>query len=142
MDLLPTIATLYFTGRIKSQVNLGGVQQAILMAVGLQRKDVEDVSQELKLTVSQVMAMLIKIMRKMMSYFQKLVAGAVEADMPQTHMGVSAANADSAHDDKIDVRFKPLEQSLDDELEEAGDETTRAMKAQQRELIDSLPLNK
>ncbi|KAK7961860.1 GNAT acetyltransferase 2 domain-containing protein [Apiospora aurea] len=142
MDLLPTIATLYFTGRIKSHVNLGGVQQAILMAVGLQRKDVEDVAQELKLQVSQVMAMLIKIMRKMMTYFQKLVAGAVEADMPQANsMGVSAANADSAHDDKIDVRFNPLEKSLDEELEEAGDETTRAMKQQQRELIDSLPLN-
>ncbi|KAK7994317.1 hypothetical protein PG991_015905 [Apiospora marii] len=141
MDLLPTIATLYFTGRIKSHVNLGGAQQAMLMAVGLQRKDVEDVAQELTLTVSQVMAMLIKIMKKMMSYFQKLVAGAVEADMPQTHVGVSAANADSAHDDKIDVRFNPLEKSLEEELEEAGDETTRAMKAQQRELIDSLPLN-
>ncbi|KAK8061780.1 nucleolar ATPase Kre33 [Apiospora phragmitis] len=142
MDLLPTIATLYFTGRIKSHVNLGGVQQAILMAVGLQRKDVEDVAQELKLQVSQVLAMLIKIMRKMMNYFQKLVAGAVEADMPQANkIGVSAANADSAHDDKIDVRFNPLEKSLDVELEEAGDETTRAMKAQQRELIDSLPLN-
>jgi len=142
MDLLPKIAALYFSGRIKAHVNLSGVQQTILIALGLQRKDVDTVAQELRLQVPQIMAMLIKIMKKMMAYFQKLVAGAVEADMPQTHMAVSAANADSAHDDKIDVRFNPLEKSLADELEEAGDETTKAMKAQQRELIDSLPLNK
>lgn len=143
MDLLPKIAALYFSGRIKAHVNLGGVQQGILIALGLQRKDVEDVAQELRLQVSQILAMLIKIMRKMMTYFQKLVAGAVEAEMPQGNtMGVSAENADSAHDDTIDARFNPLEKSLEEELEEAGDETTRAMKAQQRELINSLPLNK
>ncbi|KAG6221829.1 hypothetical protein E4U25_000658, partial [Claviceps purpurea] len=50
--------------------------------------------------------------------------------------------ASAAHDDEIvDDRFVPLETSLEDELEEGGDEALRALKEKQRELIDSLPLD-
>ncbi|EMT61321.1 UPF0202 protein C20G8.09c [Fusarium odoratissimum] len=57
-------------------------------------------------------------------------------------LGVSRENASGAHDDEIvDERYVPLATTLDDELEEGGDEAMRELKKKQRELIDSLPLD-
>ena len=42
LDLLPTIATLYFDRRL-GDVRLHAVQSGILLALGLQRKSIEDV---------------------------------------------------------------------------------------------------
>lgn len=44
LDLLPTIATLFFDQRLPTDVNLSPVQSSILLALGLQRKAIEDVS--------------------------------------------------------------------------------------------------
>lgn len=43
LDLLPTLAGLYFTRRLPEDVKLSGVQASILCALGLQRKSVEDI---------------------------------------------------------------------------------------------------
>lgn len=143
LDLIPTIANLYFTGRLKSDIKLTGVQQCILLAIGLQHKDVDIVSQELSLPSSQLLAMFIKILRKVTAHFATLVSEAVDAELPKAErLGVTRENASGAHDDEIvDDRFVPLATTLDDELEEGGDEALRELKKKQRELIDSLPLD-
>jgi N-acetyltransferase 10 len=43
LDLLPTVATLYFDRRLGSDVRLSAVQSAILLGLGLQRKSIEEV---------------------------------------------------------------------------------------------------
>ena len=43
LDLLPTLAALYFAKRFPLDVKLSGVQSSILLALGLQRKSVEDI---------------------------------------------------------------------------------------------------
>ena len=44
LDLLPTLAALYLTRRMDAErVRLSGVQSAVLLALGLQRKSVDDV---------------------------------------------------------------------------------------------------
>lgn len=43
LDLLPTIAALYFDRRLGSDVRLSAVQSAILLGLGLQRKTVEQI---------------------------------------------------------------------------------------------------
>lgn len=143
LDLIPTIANLYFTGRLKSDIKLTGVQQCILLAIGLQHKDVDVVSQELSLPSSQLLAMFIKILRKVTGHFATLVSEAVDAELPKAErLGVTRENASGAHDDEVvDDRFVPLATTLDDELEEGGDEALRELKKKQRELIDSLPLD-
>jgi N-acetyltransferase 10 len=142
LDLIPTLAVLYFTGRLPT-LKLTGVQSSILLAVGLQRKDLSAVETELSLPSSQLLAMFIKIMRKMSSHFTSLVTGAIDAELPKPDtIGVSIEDASAAHDDQIvDERFKPLETNLEDELDEGGDEVMKAMREKQRELIDALPLD-
>lgn len=43
LDLLPTVATFYFDKRLGSDVRLSAVQSSILLALGLQRKTIEEV---------------------------------------------------------------------------------------------------
>ena len=145
LDLVPTLATLYFNGRLERDVKLTGIQKAILLALGLQRKEVEVIAEELPLPTSQLLAMFLKVMKKIASHFGSLVSGAIEAEMPKADsIGVSVANASGVHDDeKVDTQYAPLETSLEDELEEGGEEALMDLerRQKQRELIDSLPLD-
>jgi N-acetyltransferase 10 len=43
LDLLPTIASLFFEKRLGDEVRLSAVQSSILLALGLQRKSIEEV---------------------------------------------------------------------------------------------------
>jgi len=143
LDLVPTLANLYFSGRLRGDVSLTGVQQCILLGVGLQRKEIDAVAQDLSIPTSQLLAMFLKVIRKTVTHLAKVVSAAVEAEMPAPEqVGVSVENASGVHDDElVDQRFRPLEQSLNDELNEGGDEALLTLRQKQRELIDSLPLD-
>ncbi|KAJ9132521.1 RNA cytidine acetyltransferase [Pleurostoma richardsiae] len=142
LDLVPTLANLYFTGYLK-ETKLSSLQQAVILALGLQRKDIDAIASELSLGSSQLLAMFIKIIRKITSHLGSVVAKAVEAEMPAPNkVGVSRENASGVHDDEVvDNKFVPLETNLEDELEEGADEALKELRAKQRELIDSLPLD-
>ncbi|KAF2118100.1 GNAT acetyltransferase 2-domain-containing protein [Lophiotrema nucula] len=138
LDLLPSIAMLHFTGRLKSIVKTSGVQTALLLAIGLQRKEFSDLEKELNLSTSQLMAMFVKVIRKVSTAFRSILAGAVEETMPEA-IDVEKNGVN----DKEDTRkFKPLEKDLDEELKEGGDEFDAAEKERARALIDALPLDR
>jgi N-acetyltransferase 10 len=143
LDMLPSIAQLYFSGRLKSTVALSGIQQALLLAIGLQRKEFSDVEKELNLNSSQLMAMFVKIVRKAAKAFRCIIEGAIEETMPGV---MEVDDDDEANGDVIDgaqqQRFKPLEQNLQEELDEGGDEALKEERARARDLIDALPLHK
>lgn len=166
LDLLPQIAMYYFTGRLKASVTLSGVQQAILLAIGLQRKVLEDVEKELGVPASQLLAMFVKVVRKVSSCLRALKEGAVAETLPARDVNVDAgAEGDGVDADQVShaepndqaqgsqgketkktrspsQRFEPLTQSLSDELAEGGKEADREMKEKQRALIDALPLER
>lgn len=171
LDLLPQIAMFYFTGRLKLSVNLSGVQQAILLAIGLQRKVLEDVEKELGVPASQLLAMFVKVVRKVASHFRALKEGAVAETLPATNVGtrdsdrmeldagegegrtptttttttINTANDPNGHEargGRAKKRFEPLTQSLNEELAEGGREVDKQMKEKQRALIDALPLER
>ena len=140
LDMVPQIAFLYFTQRLNPAVKLSGVQQSILLALGLQRKLLEDVETELGVPASQLLAMFVKVIRKISAHFRSLEESAVAQTLPEDQ-GVSRDNATGVHDDeKVDKRFAPLEQGLEEELEEGGKEVSKELKEKQRALIDALPL--
>lgn len=47
LDLLPTVASLYFEKRLDADIRLSAVQSSILLALGLQRKTIEEVEASL-----------------------------------------------------------------------------------------------
>jgi N-acetyltransferase 10 len=162
LDLLPQIAIFYFTGRLRPSVNLSGVQQAILLAIGLQRKLLEDVEKELGVPSSQLLAIFVKVVRKVSSHFRAIKENAVAETLPGKDAGLmleadgGAINGDdvdmddvlaraqkdkSGKDDAGRKRFEPLVQSLSDDLAEGAGEVDRELKEKQRALVDALPLD-
>jgi N-acetyltransferase 10 len=141
LDMLPSIATLYFTGRLKSQIKMSGVQVALLLAVGLQRKEFSEVEKELNLSSSQLMAMFVKVVRKVATAFRQILEGAVREQMPEAmEVEDEGINGDAL----TDSRFKALEKDLQEELLEGGEEFLADQEERERAkaLIDALPLHK
>lgn len=132
LDLLPLVADLYFSDRLK--LSLSGVQRAIALAIGLQRKGIDDLEKELSLPSGQLMAMFIKIIKKVSSAFREIEKTALMDELPAEQRENGAVNDETA--------FAPLEEDLDEEMEEAGNEAISALKEKQRELINSLDLQK
>ena len=150
-DLVPPLARLYFAGRFGQEFRLSGVQSAILLAIGLQYKYIEDIEKELSLAVSQLLAMFNKIIRKFSTYFRDLVEGAVIESMPENMTNGDAdahhvdGNANAAEADGIvssKSKFQPLDKPLSEELREGKEEVDKELKEKQRALIDALPLGK
>ncbi|KAF2452651.1 GNAT acetyltransferase 2-domain-containing protein [Lineolata rhizophorae] len=134
LDMVPAIAVLYFSGRLRRHgVRLSGVQTALLLAVGLQRKGLESLEKELGLQNSQLLAMFVKVMRKVAMCFRSVVEGAAAEGIPNEEAGGDEAEA---------KEFKPLDKTLVDELEEAGDEVRMEEKERVRSMIDALPLER
>lgn len=156
LDLLPTLSALYFTHRFASDVKLSAVQCAILLALGLQRKTIEDVEvshrreclaladpevssqTELKLPVSQGLALFVKVVRKLVKAIEDVQRTEIGSSIPETATtqlqplavtSSSTALAPSAQD------------SLAEELRAEGDLVTQELEARQREVIDSLDLD-
>ncbi|KAF8074167.1 GNAT acetyltransferase 2-domain-containing protein [Lyophyllum atratum] len=134
LDLLPTIASLYFQKRLGEDVRLSAVQSSILLAIGLQRKSIEEVESELQITVSQGLALFVKVVRKISKRLVDLQKAAISAELPQP--SANAIQGPKATD------WQPVTTSLEDELNEAGDEATTALREKQREMIDALDLGK
>lgn len=139
LDMIPQIALLHFTGRLAPAITVTGVQSLLLLAIGLQRKVLEDVEKELGVPASQLLAMFVKIVRKVASHFRSLLEGAVKETMPASPPHEGHDEVDGASGQQI---FRPLARRLDDELKEGAEEVDRELKEKQRELIDALPLDR
>lgn len=73
VDLLPKLAELHAMGAFEigdGAVRLSPAQCAILVALGLQKKRVDDLEKELKIEGSQVLALLNKIVRKLAKWLR------------------------------------------------------------------------
>ena len=144
LDLLPTVAGLFFKHRLvapKSEsgptedgaareriVKLSTLQRAILLAVGLQRKTIEEAGEELDLQPNQVLAEFTKIIKKSCAVLQLIQRAAVVNDMPQ----IGKLSVD-------DVGMDGQLERMDEELEEAAKEVRRELKAQyaaDEEMVD------
>jgi N-acetyltransferase 10 len=137
LDMVPVIAQFHFLGRLSGKVNLSGVQQSILLAVGLQRKSIDDVEKELNLPSSQLLAMFIKIIRKISTHFRSVVEDAARQSLPsESHVEIETAGV---HDETF---VELIKANPSDELREGGQEVDRELREKQRALIDSLPLDK
>lgn len=138
VDMLPLISQLYFSKKVTSELSLSSVQAAILLAIGLQHKDMDQISKELNLPSNQSMAMFAKIVRKFSTYFRNVLSKSIEGTMPALEdEAVKEMDGQAEH-----IDYEAIEQKLHDDLEEAGDEALKELKSKQRELIDSLNLDK
>ncbi|KAL6715966.1 N-acetyltransferase 10 [Lecanora helva] len=148
LDLVPKISEWYFNGRLKGAVSMTGVQSSILLSIGLQKKSLEHVETELGLPTSQLLAMFVKIVRKVSVYFRRLIEGAAAETLPappsapDTSLPQSSAQPNVAATEAKESRFAPLPTPLSEDLLDASTSANLALKEKQRALIDALPLDK
>ena len=148
LDLLPTIAQLFFTNRLP-QVTLSGVQQAILLAIGLQRKDLSDVERELSVQSSQLLAMFIKVVRKISTAFRTVLEQDISKDMPTESNDTPAVPRATNLSSRIAIAPTnaktngPSTAPYTDHDDDINDgEVDPNMRAKQRVLINALPLDR
>ena len=72
LDLVPTIARLYFTGTLGKGINLGYTNQVILIGLGLQMKTFEEICKDIKdLEVKNALPVFQKTMVKFCKLIEK-----------------------------------------------------------------------
>ncbi|KAG7917552.1 hypothetical protein KL927_002295 [Ogataea polymorpha] len=139
VDLLPILAYLYFQGKISKEVNLSNVQAAILLAIGLQHKDMDKIAKELSIEANQAMAMFAKIIRKVSSYFRSLVQQKIAEEMPEVEDEI-VREMNGEETNVADI--EEIEKELVDEMNKSGASAVSALREKQKELINSLNLEK
>ncbi|CAG2104312.1 unnamed protein product [Medioppia subpectinata] len=125
VDLLPTVSRLYFGQRFGPQMHLSHVQNAILLAIGLQHKDVDAICAELGLPSTQVLGLFTRVIKKFSNYLRAIEEKSVEKTLTE----VIPIGDDS---------MRPLSQSLDDELTEAAKQVHKSAKKEFKELSKDL----
>ncbi|PPQ68401.1 hypothetical protein CVT26_006073 [Gymnopilus dilepis] len=158
LDLMPSVAELYFQKRLGSAsssndtqnggegpLRLTAVQSSILLAMGLQRKTIEELEAELQLPVSQILALFAKIIRKISKRLIDIRKAAISAELPQASSKVASLAASSSRVDEGAAQPTGTDNvaaSMAEELDQAGSEVTNAIKERQREMISALDLKK
>ncbi|KAJ3905093.1 GNAT acetyltransferase 2-domain-containing protein [Lentinula edodes] len=154
LDLLPLVATLFFQRRLNrpksseasgevNNLSLSAVQSAILLGMGLQRKTVEEIETELSLPVSQILAMLVKLILKITKCLKDVQKEGITQTMPDHSTAVPLPSNDRPAASEGET-WKNVSAIVEAELEAAGAEEKDAMKKRerQREMINSLDLRK
>ncbi|XP_061532155.1 RNA cytidine acetyltransferase isoform X2 [Phycodurus eques] len=119
MDLVPTVARLFFLKRL-GDVSLSAAQCATLLGIGLQHKSVERLEKELDLPSSQLMGLFNRLARKFVQVFTNIQEKAIEAEMATTK----------------EVTMEPTVRSLHDDLNEAAREFEEKHKRDKEKVMD------
>lgn len=137
LDLIPTLATFYFSGRLRVvadtdndadaqgeavELTVSGLSAALLLAIGLQRRTLDDAAGELQLPLSQAHTLLSKAVR----WIVKNLRALERRDIAQT--------LEEPAEPTRPV-LNPIGQDMEEELAEAGKEAAaeeEAARAQMR----------
>lgn len=88
LDLLPIVSLLFFQCRL-GNVRLSTLQAAILLSVGLQRRDVDAIAAEMDLPANQILAFFNKSVRKITTYFRAIVENQMAQELAAPNKIVS-----------------------------------------------------
>ena len=134
LDLLPLLAGMYFNKQLPAAIHLSAIQSAVLLALGLQRKRIEDVEAELNLPVSQLLALFVKSMRKMVNAVEEVQKSDISTQLAQE----ANTNGSTAAKQKSFEGRPAITETLEEELNQEGEVVADQLKEQQRQAIDSL----
>jgi len=119
-DLIPVLAKLVLTRQL-GELHLSAVQLAILVGQGLQHKTVDDLTVELELPASQLLALFNRSIRKLSGVLRRIMEGGIEEKLSSVEKGLG---------DKVESL-----PSLSTELTEAAVELEAKQKAEAKELF-------
>ncbi|KAF9110194.1 hypothetical protein BGX27_006660 [Mortierella sp. AM989] len=135
LDLVPQVASIWFDGRVdNSGFKLTNIQAALLLAIGLQRKTMDDFEKEIGLSASQLLAFFIKMIRKFSELFKEQKTLAYTEEINNARATISAQQSSKStggnkakRDVTKDEQWDPNTENLDDELGKEGRERLREL---------------
>ena len=98
--------------------------------------------EELNLPVNQALALFIKSIRKICKRLMDIQKSALEAELPPPPTANLTGDQRTIKAAETLEKMKPVQVTINDELQEAGNEVTRELREKQREMINSLDLSK
>eukprot|EP00128_Syssomonas_multiformis_P002268 Colp12_sorted_trinity150504_noHs@15705 len=126
LDTLPILTQLLFQGRMP-EIRLSYLQVAIILATGLQHRDVDSIGNELNLPANQVLAFFNKTVRKITSHLRGLI---------ETDAALTLPSNEQVHRIELNVQgMTALSKTLDQD--QRADELEFNAKQAQRNLIMS-----
>lgn len=120
-DLVSSLSQLYFTSRMGPGFRLSSVQSALLCGLGLQHKNIDDLSSELNLPTNQVLAMFNKAVKKMSMAFNQILVDEEGEKM----LGKDALKK---AEKKVQSMRDVVGQTLDEDAQEAATAAMDALK--------------
>ncbi|EGV60662.1 N-acetyltransferase 10 [Yamadazyma tenuis] len=132
VDMLPLLSHLHFNKKTRG-MSLSSVQSAILLAIGLQRKSLDDVAKELNLPTNQVMAMFAKVIRKFSVFFRDILNKSIEETMPELQ---------DESVQQMEGNVETFDEINNEDIQAEGEEVLSDLKLKQRELINAINLDK
>lgn len=151
LDLVPVLASLFFARRLGPDCALSAAQQAVLLALGLQRKTVDQLEGELGLGASQAMALFGKVVRRVtrcLEDVRKEGAGREVPDEREREERGEEGGKEKEKDGGVNghghgQRFEALQQTVEQELaggaKEVSDEARR-QREMQKEILGGLDM--
>lgn len=133
-DLLPMLSKLYFLSRMSS-TRMSHLQEAILLAMGLQHRSVTLLSKELQLPDNQILALFNKSVRKLCSFLTSVAEKAAAEEMESKQS--KQKRLDTI---KSAGQMSVLPESMDADLDGGAKEAMRKMEGQKEELLESMDL--
>jgi len=86
IDLTPKLAYLYFSDNVGNNISLSPAQATILLGIGLQHKNVDEISEQIGIKPHQTLSMFLKVARKFVAYFRRLEEREEEKKNSPTNM--------------------------------------------------------
>ena len=124
LDLIPTITKLYFTGKIN--LNLSPLQSSIILSLGLQFKNIENISLNYPdLEYSQILGIFKKIMKKTVNYIEEIMKAEISSDIKYP---------------SSQVAMDSLEGTLHDELNKVANEFALKQKETAKKIKSVVPI--
>ncbi|UXI20139.1 box C/D snoRNA protein 1 [Sarcoptes scabiei] len=124
VDLLPIVSRLYFLDQFGPNFHMSYVQNAILLGIGLQHKNIDTIAEELKIPATQILGLFNRSIKKISIFFRNLCEEEIRDQMKIKDIGQSSLN--------------PLAKSLDDELNEVEKQIQKNELKQKRKLVQDL----
>ncbi|KAM9961006.1 hypothetical protein ACTFIW_010178 [Dictyostelium discoideum] len=130
IDLLPSLSKLYFTNKLKIE-DISLIQSAILLALGLQHKTVDNLIGELNLASNQVLSLFNQTMRKINTELKQKQEKFIQDSMPK--LSIVAPRTGQFKSFKGDIKetdMIPLAEDMESELEKGAEEVVNKLKHQ------------
>lgn len=117
IDLLPSLSNIFFNEMINKdqQFNISPAQSLILLGLGNQHKNIDDIAKELNIKPNQVMALLNKVIRKFSKLFNTI---------EEEYEGEKLPSVFASKDKEMNA---PITDSIHNELENKGSELIKEM---------------